>query len=147
MSEQWIQHITTAAGRSGSSYTKASHSQSSGMSESVDYERLKSNTGIDFEGLRQKYKNIKKSSAVMTQQNGSDEEEEERRRNEKEKLERQREENENAMKKLNEYKICQMCNGQGIIKETYNFYQIDKTCPECDGESVMSVDLKTLIEP
>jgi DnaJ-class molecular chaperone len=113
------------------------------MSE-VDYERLKSNTGIDFEGLRQKYKSIKTNGEVNA---GFDEEEKKRRREEKKEADRHREENEDAMKKLNGYKICNTCNGQGIIKETYNFYQIDKTCPECDGESVMSIDLKTLLEP
>jgi DnaJ-class molecular chaperone len=39
--------------------------------------------------------------------------------------------------RLDDYKICQTCQGQGFIKETYNFQVRDKNCPDCDGESII----------
>lgn len=116
--------------------------------EEVNYARLKANTGIDFEQLREKYQNISKvqHEIYRTNERNGDENEEKRREDLAE-SERRREENVNAMKKLDGYKICKVCQGQGTIREVYNHFNIEKTCPECDGESVLSVDLKTLLEP
>jgi hypothetical protein len=45
---------------------------------------------------------------------------------------------------LDKYSICKMCNGLGVITEVYNYYRIDKTCPECDGESLTARRLADL---
>jgi len=39
--------------------------------------------------------------------------------------------------RLDEFKICNSCQGLGIVKEVYNHIVRDKTCPECDGESIL----------
>lgn len=114
--------------------------------EEVNYGRLKANTGIDFEQLKQKYQNISKLQQQESQQRRNSEEDEEYKKQQEER-DRKRQENESAMKRLDGYKICKVCHGQGTIREVYNHFNIEKTCPECDGESVLFVDLKTLLEP
>jgi DnaJ-class molecular chaperone len=57
--------------------------------------------------------------------------------------ERIKEENARAMKALDAYKICRTCHGQGTVKEVYNYFNIEKTCPECDGEAVLFQDLES----
>jgi len=46
-----------------------------------------------------------------------------------------------AYNKLDKYKICMKCNGQGIINELYNHMVINKTCDACDGECIYEVEI------
>mgnify|MGYP003386361631 FL=1 len=49
-----------------------------------------------------------------------------------------------AMQRLDDYKICTRCQGQGIIKELYNHFWQERDCPACDGEAVIERQLKQL---
>ena len=42
-----------------------------------------------------------------------------------------------AHRRLDDFKICLKCDGQGYIKEMYNHQMREKTCPDCDGESLL----------
>lgn len=82
-------------------------------------EYLKSQTGHDFEALREKYSKYS-ARHLATASNAGDR-------------------SDDAVSKaasLDKYAICKTCNGLGIVKEIYNHYSIDKNCPECDGESL-----------
>jgi hypothetical protein len=107
----------------------------------VNYDRLQANTGIDFEALRQKYKQVsseRKNNPVVNEEAEAEVAAERAKASERERI---REENASAMKTLDAYKICRTCQGQGTIKEVYNHFNIEKTCPECDGEAVLFADL------
>ncbi len=113
--------------------------------DSRDYTQLSATTGINFDNLRQKYQTMTREEKLDREREidiikKEIEEEEEKKR-------KRKEENEIAMKKLDDYKICQTCQGQGIVREIYNHYVMEKTCPECEGDSVIYRDLKTLLEP
>ena len=44
---------------------------------------------------------------------------------------------ESGTTRLEQYKICPGCNGQGTVKSLYNFIVMERTCDKCDGDSVI----------
>ncbi len=49
--------------------------------------------------------------------------------------------------RLDNYKICKTCNGQGIVKTLYNHRVMESNCEDCDGEGVMSASVVDNIVP
>jgi DnaJ-class molecular chaperone len=87
-------------------------------SSEANLEKLKNDTGIDFPGLRDKYKNMSTEQTASLQEHAN------------------RERNKAAMAKLDNYSVCKRCNGQGTITEVYNHFNMEKNCPECDGDCI-----------
>jgi DnaJ-class molecular chaperone len=83
------------------------------------YKKLKQNTGIDFEELREKYKNRAISESPSTHSDES--------------IAAAME----AHARLDKYVICKSCNGSGFTKVVYNHFVKDVNCPECEGESIV----------
>mmetsp|Transcript_19926 Transcript_19926/g.41630 ORF Transcript_19926/g.41630 Transcript_19926/m.41630 type:complete len:200 (-) Transcript_19926:52-651(-) len=50
---------------------------------------------------------------------------------------------EETKKRLDLLVICSRCNGQGIVKESYNFQVKDKNCDECEAEGILYKDPET----
>lgn len=95
-------------------------------SSNSDLERLKSDTGIDFAALRDKYKNMTEGDVRPVVDNS------------------ERERNRDAMSKLDNYAVCKTCNGQGIVTEVYNHFKMEKNCPDCDGEGIFERHLASI---
>lgn len=103
------------------------------MSHNKDtYDYLESTTGINFNSLYEKYKNISQNlsdpstsssstSSTSTSISSTNKVKED-------------------FNKLNKYKICMECQGQGIVKEYYNHRYIEKNCEACDGECILYND-------
>lgn len=70
-------------------------------------------SGVDFVSLRYKYLKVKTSSIKYDND-----------------LEQSKNQNsiQNDQQKLDNYIICIKCNGNGIIKTTYNFMVLEKDC-------------------
>lgn len=49
--------------------------------------------------------------------------------------------------RLDNYKICKTCNGQGIVRTLYNHRVMESNCEGCDGEGVMSASVVDNIVP
>lgn len=84
------------------------------------YDKLKSDTGVDFLALRQKYDRGTGTTEGVKQVD-VDIAAEVRRANER----------------LDKYTICKACNGQGFVKIMYNHQSKQTNCPECEGEQVI----------
>jgi DnaJ-class molecular chaperone len=84
------------------------------------YDRLQSDTGVDFLALRQKYAGQQQQGTGLKGGVEVDisKAQEVRKANEQ----------------LDKYKICRTCNGQGFVKVTYNHQVKESNCPECEGE-------------
>ena len=80
--------------------------------------RLQSDTGVDFLALRQKYAG--QQGTGPTSKGKADN------YTATEVLQ--------ANEQLDKYKLCKTCNGQGIVKVTYNHQVKESNCPECMGE-------------
>lgn len=46
--------------------------------------------------------------------------------------------------RLDKYTVCKECHGLGLIKYVYNHMSMQKTCPECDGDSLQVKQIKQL---
>ncbi len=85
-----------------------------------DLDYISKVSGIDFLALREKYKRYPQpqdQSATSTHD--------------------QRGNVGNVHEVLSKYSVCQACNGLGIIKTIYNHMSLEKTCDECDGDSII----------
>jgi DnaJ-class molecular chaperone len=87
-----------------------------GMSEKL-LEELSRTAGVDFLALKQKYSS-NSSGSIVSNESAS-------------------EEVINAHNSLSKYAVCQVCQGQGIVKSVYNHIVMEKTCESCDGESIV----------
>lgn len=80
---------------------------------------LSKTAGVDFNGLRDKYLNIKgKAIAEAKGQPGAQPEAK-------------------NLERLDNYRICKWCNGRGTVKSVYNHMVLERDCEECDGESIV----------
>ena len=102
------------------------------MRRALDISNLSNQAGVDFEALRNKYKGIAAEERKKAIQGSTD--------GKKSEAARQ------AMKRLDDYKICNTCQGQGFVKELYNHFWQEKDCPDCDGEAVMLKNLQHQIQ-
>jgi DnaJ-class molecular chaperone len=82
------------------------------------YDKLQSNTGVDFEALRIKYQ---RAESIKNPNTSGYREEEIKA----------------THYQLDKYKICQKCNGQGLIKQTYNHIVKQVNCDACDGDAIL----------
>jgi hypothetical protein len=90
-------------------------------SYSLDY-RLSATAGVDFEALREKYKNKANISPATSL---TDEEIEKIRRDTEE------------LAGLDTLHACHVCNGTGVEVYEYNHRRCEKTCCTCDGERLV----------
>mmetsp|Transcript_12202 Transcript_12202/g.18432 ORF Transcript_12202/g.18432 Transcript_12202/m.18432 type:complete len:105 (+) Transcript_12202:57-371(+) len=102
-------------------------------SSEATFQRLKQDTGIDFNALREKYKNMPRECEENNGQDNSQESEVNR--------------NRDALKQLDKYKVCKTCHGLGTVTEVYNHFNIETNCPDCDGECIMHQEIPTLNAP
>jgi hypothetical protein len=86
--------------------------------------KLSGQAGVDFLLLKEKY-----CSIISSQQDDS-------RTVSEENLEQKKKPNEN----LSQYKICPSCNGLGTKKIIYNHMTLERTCEDCDGDSIVLLD-------
>ena len=94
------------------------------MQTPASYDKLSERAGVDFASLRDKYKGVAKSEQEKIRENPTLSESEQASATK-------------AMQRLDDYKICSRCQGQGTVKELYNHFWQEKDCPDCDGEAVM----------
>ena len=45
-----------------------------------------------------------------------------------------------ALQRLDKIKLCNKCQGLGIVKQTYNFMVLEENCDECDGEGTRNLE-------
>lgn len=91
------------------------------MSSNAELKKLSEVAGVDFIALREKYHAHISENSKSTE-NYSVEDVNARRQ---------------VDEKLSLYKICENCQGIGIVKSQYNFMVLEKTCEVCDGDSVI----------
>jgi hypothetical protein len=101
------------------------------MSES-DLEFISKTSGVDFLALREKYKNVKhdgseQSPVTKTTDTAPSD-------SNTDKLGKQPHVVDEI---LSRYNICKACNGLGIVKTIYNHMTMERTCEECDGDSIV----------
>ena len=91
------------------------------------YAKLQANSGTDFKALKDKYRSSvaaeqcsPSAPSVGTEISGN-----------------KSEENKVAFDKLEKYKICPSCNGQGFVKTIYNHIVKQINCEACDGEAIL----------
>ncbi|GMI37614.1 hypothetical protein TrRE_jg4451 [Triparma retinervis] len=53
------------------------------------------------------------------------------------------EKKEEIKRRLDKLVVCSRCNGQGLVKESYNFQVKDKNCDECEAEGILYKDPET----
>lgn len=103
-----------------------------------ELEKLSKTAGVDFKALREKYINISSNNNTNNLEELQAELKEESKEeifvntnlhvSEKDYLV--------MNEKLDQYKICQGCQGLGTIKTNYNHMVLERTCDQCDGESI-----------
>jgi DnaJ-class molecular chaperone len=99
-----------------------------------DLEYVSKVSGVDFLALREKYKKSNNTSsgtsssvyATSTSNTSND-------NSNADKLGK----NVNIDEVLSKYHICKACNGSGIVRTLYNHMTMEKTCEECDGDSII----------
>ena len=91
---------------------------------------LAETTGVDFIALKKKYTGVKavQEKTVNNNKNVT---------NTNEKTTSGGSSIQEQYVSLDKYVVCKTCKGMGIIKEIYNHMVLDKTCPECEGDSIM----------
>lgn len=97
------------------------------MTSETDLEYLSKVSGVDFHALRDKYSGNKYKTERATASSADD--------NGKAKYSEEKAKEINE--KLSQYHICKSCNGMGIVKTFYNHMMLEKTCEECDGDSLI----------
>ena len=105
------------------------------MQAPASYDKLSESAGVDFSALRDKYAHVAKSEQEKAKANP----------NPNMSASEQAAAIE-AMQRLDDYKICNRCQGQGTVKELYNHFWQEMNCPECDGEAVMLRQVKKIQE-
>jgi len=95
-----------------------------------DLEQLSKTSGVDFVSLKDKYSKIK-SSNISAIANDNDCGNNDNSKN------LSAAEQKNIDEKLSKYHICKTCNGLGIVKSIYNHMTMEKTCEDCDGDSII----------
>lgn len=106
------------------------------MQAPSSYDKLSKSAGVDFSALHDKYKHVAKCEQDKARQNRSN----------SNFTESEQAAAMKAMQRLDDYKICNRCHGQGIVKELYNHFWQEKDCPDCDGEAIIQRQLKQLQE-
>ena len=99
----------------------------------ANYDKLSMAAGVDFTALREKYKDVAKAEQEKAKKSSGD-------------MTKGQSEAMKAMQRLDDYKICNTCHGQGVVKELYNHFWQEKDCPDCDGEAVMLRQMKNIEE-
>lgn len=94
---------------------------------------LERTTGIDFVGLREKYKNqahnsVSISTSCETNCNNTD----------ITMAVTASTASNVAMESLEQYGICKACNGLGIVTYFYNHQKRERTCDTCDGDCIIT---------
>eukprot|EP01031_Cornospumella_fuschlensis_P031450 gene31450-38015_t len=79
--------------------------------------------GVDFVGLRIKYSQGQQNCALSGNTQSRDDGK-----------------GAKAEENLSKYKICPSCHGLGIVKSIYNHMTLEKSCDECDGDSIVLLD-------
>ncbi len=94
------------------------------MSSELDY--LSKVSGVDFVALREKYSKQKTYASAREQIEVTNHV-----------VPLSEEERKNIDTTLSKYHICKNCNGLGVVKSVYNHMTMERTCEECDGESII----------
>lgn len=102
--------------------------------DNSNLEALSRSAGVDLVALRNKYSNGSNNGGL---EHGVSSSSSESGRN----LNQQS--HVDANKELSKYKICQTCQGMGIVRSKYNHMMLEKTCEECDGDCII---LQQLVE-
>lgn len=103
------------------------------MQAPKSYDMLSSQAGVNFDELRDKYKNVAISEREKYKSAQSS------KLSESEKASAI-----DAMQRLDDYKICNRCHGIGTVKELYNHFWQEKDCPDCEGEAIMLKQIKNI---
>lgn len=90
-----------------------------------DLDYISKVSGIDFLALREKYQRYPQSQDQSALSSFSSHDHD------------QRGKGASVHELLSKYNVCQACNGLGIIKTIYNHMSLEKTCDECDGDSII----------
>ena len=105
------------------------------MQAPQSFDQLSSQAGVDFAALRAKYTSVAREeqskareTATATASTNTSKQDAA--------LE--------AMRRLDDYKICNRCQGQGTVKELYNHFWQEKDCPDCDGEAIVQRQLRSI---
>jgi DnaJ-class molecular chaperone len=123
----------------------------SGTTSNDLYSRLQADTGINFLMLREKYKNVSSSCTPSTTSPTNNESTHDIHKNTN--IGNDLNQNytlsagQEAMRKLDGYKICKNCNGQGLVKEIYNHFVTEKNCSECDGDGIFNIQESVIRSP
>jgi hypothetical protein len=97
--------------------------------------RLSATAGVDFEALRDKYKDKSASAKASVASTPEATAEQAQIRADYEKL-----------KNLDSIRACHVCHGSGIEKYQYNFQEKDRNCENCDGEGlVRRLEIKSVL--
>ena len=85
-----------------------------------------SHVAIDLDNLKAKYSELKSKSQITTENNSTDQT-------------KIFEQNETNVSKLDKYKICNSCQGLGVVQYIYNHMVLQKECEKCHGESIINI--------
>eukprot|EP01039_Chlorochromonas_danica_P000578 gene578-622_t len=100
------------------------------MSSNRELAKLSESAGVDLLALKEKYSKtggISTSSSQGTPASSSS-------------YEQKKRESDEAENHLSKYKICPTCQGLGIQKTVYNHMVLERTCEDCDGDSIVLLE-------
>mmetsp|Transcript_31171 Transcript_31171/g.34047 ORF Transcript_31171/g.34047 Transcript_31171/m.34047 type:complete len:122 (-) Transcript_31171:280-645(-) len=114
--------------------------------EEKDFSELSKIAGVDFNALRNKYKDIASTNPNNNPNNSTHNNTHTTPNNTEERM-KKKEAPKDVNAILSKYNICQSCQGLGTIKIIYNFMTMERTCEDCDGESIlMNEEVDRIIE-
>jgi len=90
------------------------------------YFRLSATAGVDFQALREKYKNPINQSVGLANKTESIVENEEKRKKDLE-----------LLAAMDVMRTCHICHGTGIERYTYNFQVREMNCSGCEGDGLV----------
>lgn len=107
--------------------------------DETDLNELSKVAGVDLGALRRKYQKNSEQSAkdqsLLAQEEDRAKDGHHRFLAEDPTVKSSKEQDFNQL--LSKYNICKACQGLGTVKTIYNFITMEKTCEECDGESIV----------
>ena len=91
------------------------------MASDADLERLSAACGVDLLQLKDKYSGVSKANKEMP-----------------EKGKMSAEEARVTQARLDQYAVCQSCQGSGLMRVVYNFVSTERNCSECGGDGLLT---------
>ena len=95
--------------------------------EQALYSKLQANSGINFNDLKQKYRESAAGAKRHTESTSSS----------NDTYQKTADENKLSFDQLRKYKICVKCGGQGFIKTLYNHIVKQVNCDACYGDAIL----------